>query len=380
MFGRGVFIIPITKNLGWDRGVLSGAFAMSQFVAGPMSILTGRLCDRYGPRILLTVYGCLVVSGFILMSRVISLWQVYLIWGLFIGLGSSCCFTPIMSTIPKWFLKHRGSAVGFTLIGFGIGGIIWPTVTQGLISAYGWRQTYLIAGIIAAAVIIPLAQFIKQNPQKMGIKPYGETEPLGEIPSPDKYYNGMSFIQAIRSRQFWLLSIVLFFFWILIQIVFVHVVPYAIDMGIAEMAAASILSIIAAVSLVGRISMGYISGKIGIRWALPACLSLATLALIWLIFAQNVWMFYLFAVVFGLAYGGFVPLETIVPSELFGIKAIGVILGAIFLSGTIGSALGPIFAGVLFEATGSYVTALQICVVVNIIGIVIAFIVLRLKE
>ncbi len=145
------------------------------------------------------------------------------------------------------------------------------------------------------------------------------------------------------------------------------------------MVAASILSIIAAVSLIGRISMGIISSKIGTRWALGSCLILATLSLGWLLIAQEAWMFYLFAVVFGLAYGGFVPLETIITTELFGLKAIGSILGAIFLFATVGAAIGPIVAGILFDTTGSYAIALQICIIINVIAIIIAFILLRPK-
>ena len=123
--------------------------------------------------------------------------------------------------------------------------------------------------------------------------------------------------------------------------------------------------------------MGIISSKVGTRWALGACLILATLSLGWLLLAQEPWMFYLFAIIFGLAYGGFVPLETIITTELFGLKAIGSILGAIFLFATVGAAVGPIVAGILFDTTGSYAIALQICIALNIIAIAIAFIVLR---
>lgn len=379
MFARGVFIIPLINQFGWDRGTLSGAFSMSMLVSGPMSMLTGKLSDRYGPRILLTIYSFLIITGLTLLSRIASIWQVYVIWGLFIGLGTSCCFTPIMSTIPKWFLKYRGTAIGLTLVGFGIGGIIWPPLIQGLISTYGWRQAFLIMGIASLVIVLPISQFIRKSPTQLNINPYGQPKFNKNENSIYPPNEGLLFGQAVRSSSFWLFGLVLLFFWILVQVVFVHVVPHAIDTGISEMVAASILSIIAAVSLIGRISMGIISSKIGTRWALSGCLILATLSLGWLLIAQEAWMFYLFAVVFGLAYGGFVPLETIITTELFGLRAIGSILGAIFLFATIGAAVGPIIAGILFDTTGSYAIALQICIIINIIAIIIAFILLQPK-
>jgi len=377
MFARGVFIIPLINQFGWDRGTISGAFSMSMLVSGPMSMLTGKLSDRYGPRILLTIYSFLIVTGLTLLSRITSIWQVYLIWGLFIGLGTSCCFTPIMSTIPKWFLKYRGTAIGLTLVGFGIGGIIWPPLIQVLISTYGWRQAFLIMGIASLIIVFPISQFIRKIPAQLNINPYGQPKLNKNENSINPPNEGMLFNEAVRSSSFWLFGLVLLFFWILVQVVFVHVVPHAIDTGISEMVAASILSIIAAVSLVGRISMGIISSKIGTRWALGGCLILATLSLGCLLIAQEPWMFYLFAIVFGLAYGGFVPLETIITTELFGLKAIGSILGAIFLFATVGAAVGPIVAGILFDTTGTYVITLQICIIINIFAIIIACILLR---
>ena len=231
----GVFFKPLITEFNWERGALSGAFSMSMLVSGPTSMLTGKLSDRYGPRILLTIYSFLIITGLTLLSRITSIWQVYLIWGLFIGLGTSCCFTPIMSTIPKWFLKYRGTAIGLTLVGFGIGGIIWPPLIQGLISTYGWRQTFLIMGIASLIIVLPISQFIRKSPAQLNVNPYGQPKLSNNENSIIPPNEGMLFDQAVRNSSFWLFGLVLISFWILVQVVFVHVVPHAIDIGISEM-------------------------------------------------------------------------------------------------------------------------------------------------
>ena len=182
---------------------------------GLFAILSGRLSDKYGPRILVTLNGLLTGIGFLLLSQISSLWQVYLIWGLFIGIGGSFLWVPLFSTIPRWFAKKRGIAIGITVAGFGLGGIISPLLAQWLISTYDWRQSYLILGLITFIVVIPLAQFMKHSPQRVGLKPYGEDETIK-----DEHFlvtggtGGLALSQAIKTSRFWVWGLILsgFFF------------------------------------------------------------------------------------------------------------------------------------------------------------------------
>ena len=116
----GVFLKPLTIGFHWDRGELSGAFSLCMLLAGVFAIITGRLSDKYGPRLLVTGSGLLIGVGFLLMSQVNSLWQLYLIWGLFMGIGASLCYLPVVSTVPRWFAKKTGLAIGITFAGFGL--------------------------------------------------------------------------------------------------------------------------------------------------------------------------------------------------------------------------------------------------------------------
>ena len=116
----GVFLVPLTTKFNWERGALSGAYSVYMLLGGFLALLSGRLSDKYGPRILVTLNGLLTGIGFLLLTQINSLWQVYLIWGLFMGVAGSCCFIPLLSAIPKWFTKKRGLAKGLTVTGYGL--------------------------------------------------------------------------------------------------------------------------------------------------------------------------------------------------------------------------------------------------------------------
>lgn len=375
----GVFLRPLTIEFNWDRGALSGAFSMYMLLGGILAIFTGRLSDKYGPRILVTINGLLAGTGFLLMSQINSLWQVYLIWGLFIGISASCCFVPLVSTIPRWFAKKTGIAVGITVAGFGLGAIVSPPLAQWLISAYDWQQAFIILGLITFIIVIPLAQFMKHSPQQIGLKPYGENGTMEYKQSVALATEGLSFTQAIKTGRFWVFGVINFCGFLCVQVIIVHIVPYAVDIGIPAIVAAGILSIIAGSSAIGRFSVGFISDRVGGRLALSACLTLVTLSLIWLLFTKEIWSFYVFAAVFGFAYGGMVPLLIVVTAELFGLISLGIVLGSVILCVTVGGALGPILAGCIFDITGSYSLALLICIILGTLAIILSSILLRYK-
>ena len=376
----GIFLIPLTMEFNWDRGALTGAYSLSMLIGAGLAILSGRLSDKYGPRILLTLSGLLTGIGFLLMSQINSLWQVYLIWVTFMAAGFSCGSVPVLSTIPRWFTKKRGLALGITATGFSLGAMIWAPLTQWIISSYGWQQAYVVLGLITLITIIPLAQFMKHSPQRVGLKPYGEDSTIEDKQSLASTSGGLSFKQAIKTRHFWVLASLLLCFLFALEVITVHIVPHAVDIGISAMVAASIVSIIAAASIIGKLFMGFISDKVGGRPALAACLGMLTLALIVLLFAREVWMFYIFAVVFGFAYGGVLPLQTLIPAELFGLKFLGMILGVIMVFNGIGGALGAPLAGYIFDVTGSYRLAFLISVVIGALAIILSLILLKAKE
>ena len=376
----GIFLIPLTTEFNWDRGPLSGVVSVSMTVAGALSILSGRLSDKYGPRPLVTATALLTGAGFILMSQINSLWQVYLIWGLLMGVGGSSCEIPIISTISKWFVKRRGIAIGIAITGFGLGAILWPPLAQWLISTFGWRQSFIILGMITLIIITPLAQLLKHSPQRAGLKPYGEDGTEEGRHSLSLATIGLSFKQAIKTGRFWIFGVVKFCFIFYLQMIIVHIAPMAIDTGISAIVAASILSIIGGISIVGRLTISALSDRLGSRLILTVCLGTTIPALIWLVFARETWMFFIFAVIFGLAYGGLAPAVLVVPAELFGLRSLGTILGSFMLFSMAGGAVGAPFAGRIFDITGNYNLALWSCVVISAVATILSISTLRYKD
>jgi len=270
--------------------------------------------------------------------------------------------------------------MGLTVAGYGLGAVITPALTQWLISSYGWQQASVTLGLISLVVVIPVAQFMKQSPQRMGLKPYGEDDSADNINFRASAWGGLSFAQAVKTSRFWYFGSILFGFMFCFGLLIVHIVPYAVDVGISAMVAASIVSLFGGTSIIGRFATGFFSDKAGARRVLVGCVVVFTSALVWLLFAKESWMFYLFAVVFGIAYGGIVPLYTLVSAELFGLRFLGIISATLAFLGAIGAAVGAPISGGIFDVTGSYHWALSLCVVVGTLMIVLSLVLLRAEE
>jgi len=375
----GIFLRPLTMEFDWGRGALSGAFSLGVLITGILGIVTGRLSDKYGPRLLVTLAGLFQGTGLLLMSQISSLWQVYLFWGLFVGITGGCALIPTLSTLPRWFTKRQGTAIAIAVTATGLGAAISPTLTQWLISGYGWRQSFFPIGLISFIIFMPLAQFMRHSPQRVGLKPYGENGTIEEEQPPSPTEGALSFTQGIRTSQFWIFALIQFCLLFTYMGVTVHIAPHAIDLGISAIAAASIVSTIGGSSVIGRLSIGFISDKVGGRLALSGCLILATLALMLLLFAKDIWVFYVFAIIFGVSSGGIIPLATIIPAELFGLRSLGIILGALMLLASVGGAIGPPLAGYIFDVTGNYGLAFVTCMIVCFLATILGSSLLRYK-
>jgi MFS family permease len=287
-----------------------------------------------------------------------------------IGVGMGGLLTPSMSTIARWFIKRRSVMAGIVIAGGGIGGIILPPLANWLISAYGWRDAYIIIGILILVVIVAGAQFLKRDPAEMGQEPYGGSK-AGEQRL-DLATEGLTLMEAVYTRQFWMSVGLLFCFGFCIMTVMLHIVPHATDIGISAAVAANVLAALGGSAPIGGIVIGGIADRMVNRQGYIICFVLMTAAMLWLLTAGEAWMLYLFAVVMGLGSGGAIALMSPLAAELFGIRSHGVIFGALLLWQTIGSAIGSFLAGHIFDITGSYQVAFLICAALGVIGLVLS--------
>jgi MFS family permease len=367
----GVFFLPLHDEFGWSRAAISGARSLSMVIWGFMSILLGNLNDRFGPRIIMAACGCFFGVGYYLMSQINDLWQLYIFHGIIIGIGVSATDVVILSTVARWFIKRRGMMTGIIKVGTGLGMFIMPLVATTFILSYSWRTAYVFLGAMGFLIIISLAQLLRRDPSQKKQIPDVEKGVKGVNLKATE--SGLSFSNTIRTRRLWITATLYFTIWFCVNVVLVHVVPHATDMNFSLAEAAGILSAVGASSIVGRFVLGTMSDRIGCRRAITICCITFVISFIILLLATSYWMLISFAVIYGVAHGGFATLISPLVSELFGLRSHGTILGLIIFFGSIGGAISPVFAGYMFDTTSSYQIVFLTCLFMGIMGLVLSF-------
>jgi len=352
----GIFFKPLLADFGWPRAALAGAHSLAFVLSGFLGILVGRLNDRFGPRVVLTVTALFFGTGLFLMSTVHSLWQIYLFYGILVGIGFSPVDVIALSITARWFVRRSGMMSGIVKVGTGTGQLIIPFAASMLITAYGWRTSYILIAVFVTLMLAGMGQFLRRDPSKMGLVPDGDTQ-TGTTGF-DFAEKGISPGLAIRTRQFWTICLTNLTVVFSLMIIILHIVPHGMDIGYSATTAAGILSTIAGASMAGRMLMGLAGDRAGNRACMIFCYFLLILAFLWLQVARELWMLYLFAVVYGVGHGGHFTLISPLVAEHFGIRFHGVLFGIVLFAGTVGGAMGPILAGYIFDITGSYGSAL----------------------
>jgi MFS family permease len=365
-YSFGVFFKPMLNEFGFSRAVLSGAYSINLVIQSIACIFTGKLSDKYGPRIVVTVCGSLLGISYLLMSQTQVVWQIYIVFGIFASIGAAGTWVPLLSTIAKWFVFRRGLMSGIAAAGIGVGVMFLPPFASYFISSFGWRTSYIIIGAVVLILVILSAQMLKRDPLEIGQSALGMSE---------EHENGLqnfTFREALRTRQFWLITGTYLMMGVCLQSILVHIVPHATDVGIAEVTAATIISVIGGISIVSKVVLGIAVDRLGNK---PVALMMTSLMLIALIIIQlsdALWVLYIFAVVFAFGYGGFAAIQSPYLAELFGLKYHGTIFGFILFVLGLG-AFGPFVAGKIFDATSSYHFAFLMLAVLSFLAILLAF-------
>ena len=370
----GVFFKPLQEDFDWNRALISAMYSLFLLLSGVFAILVGWALDRYGPRMIYIVMGVFTGLGLLLSSQVSEPWHLFITYSLLLAIGVGSVWTTSMATTSRWFVKRRGLALGLIAASGGIGMIIVPPVSAFLISGYGWRNSFLVLALVAFSIIIPCALLLRKYSGSVADYPEDEKLEVADFNSPriknTNELGGYSLFQAVKTRNFWLICSVWFFTGVCVFIVMAHIVPHAIDLGITSLRAASILSLIGGFMIVGALLVGKVSDNIGRKQATMICVLLMAGTMLWLIVSSNLWMFYLFAVVFGFSYGGFAPPLSALMGDSFGTDHIGLIMGVIEIGWGAGCAVGPALAGYLFDVTGNYVIAFLTGTIAMLIGAV----------
>ena len=343
MMALGVFLQPMAFEMGWSRASISAAATLNFVCMGAGSFLWGALSDRFGTRAVLLGGGLILGLGLMASSQATTVLQFQLLFGTMVGLGTGSFYAPLMSITTRWFTRHRSLAVALVSAGMSLGSTTVAPFARWLISAYDWRTALVALGGLAWAVIMPAALLVRE------VSASAATHAATSEPS-----HGMTVSQALRTPQFAAVALTHFACCAAHSGPIFHMVSYAIDCGVPAMTAATIIGTAGLASLCGRIVCGLIADRAGAKQTLIAGLMIQAAAVSLYVFVGNPGSFYLIAVLFGLAYGGVMPLYAILVREYFGARIMGTVFGAVAMASTLGMALGPVAGGWLFDTWGSY--------------------------
>ncbi len=376
-YSFGVFFVPLMNEFGWTRAVTSGsAFAggMAYAVVVP---LIGMAADRFEFKWVACITASIMGLGFFLGSQVQSVWQLILFVGILPGIGACAAIPLPLSMVTRWFVRRQGLALGIASAGIGTGAGLVPLLATFLISEFGWRMAFAVIGLMIWIVYTPIILFVVRNPDPAYVRAFEGEEPFQAGSGNSVESDSFTLIQAAATKQFWFLFIAFGFCILCLALIMTHVVPFALDSGLSAISAASVLSISAACSIAGRLAAGIISDRVGAKAVLFVGLAIQGLMILWLTKAGSLWTFYMFAVLFGIAYGGNLVMIPKLTASIFGRKSMSSIYGGLSVGDGLGFAIGPLVAGHLFDVSGSY----QISFVLAAAGLFIAALLMMvLKE
>ncbi|MFC2011261.1 MFS transporter, partial [Chloroflexota bacterium] len=381
---------PLAAELGLSRAAVSLAAGLARLEGGFASPPVGWLSDRFGPRWVILVGTCVMVIGLALMNFINSFWAFILVWGT-IAIGHSLGHTIAPDkAITNWFVKKRGLALGTRFLLWGLGGVITLPIASWLVTTQGWRITCLIwAGIIFAT--LPLVWFlIKPNrPEYYGLLPDGATIGEEEADTNRMIDKGVEYAaeteeveftlrQAMKTRSYWMLLLAWSSGMIIMGGIGIHTIPFLTDMGIDPFRAASMMAMMQFFSLPSRFFGGLLADRIRrdrLQYLLAGTFLLMAAGITVFLLKQTIAMVYVFFVLYGFGNGAATPLRLMIGSRYFGRKAFGTILGSILVIEAPLGFLAPVYAGWIYDTTGSYITAFTVFAILAAFATLLMFLV-----
>ena len=376
VFVFSLFVKPLQESLGWDRGQVMAGFTFFYLMVGLASPVVGRFVDRHGARPVIAAGAVIMSLGFVIVSQMSHLYLFYLGY-VIIGIGAAAMgLVPCSAVISNWFKRKRGTALGLMAAGIGAGGVLMAPFVGYILSHYDWRTAYLSMAILIVAVAIPLALgVIRTRPSEMGLYPDGDSAPTGEPVDETRVggeREGFTLKQALKTPIFWFIAVAFAFSNFANMGTIQSLAPFLGDIGYPTASAASAIGAIALGSGVGKILFGWLCDRIranhacaiGIAMQLVAVLLLLTvcadspLVLIWA-----------YTMLLGLGVGAWLPTLSMLSSTNFGLLFYGAVFGALNLAQSMGTATGPLFAGMMHDATGSYLGSFTTAAILLVIAI-----------
>ncbi len=333
-YSYGAFLDEMREDFGVGRAAGAAFFSLTSLLYFGLGGVSGAAGDRYGQRRVLLVGAAALGLGLVATARAGSLGVALAAYGIGVGVGVACAYVPMVALVGAWFERRRTLALGVAVAGIGIGTLVIPPVTAALIEAIGWRDSYLVLAAVGVAALGLCA--------------------LGAAPAPaGGGAAGSSLADALRDRQYRLLYLATALLGIPLFVPFVYLPSYAEERGVDPVLAAGLVGAIGTASVVGRLALGALAAPLGLLRVFRGCfIAIALSFVLWWAAGASYPVLLAFAVVLGVGYGGYVALAPAVVAARFGVERLGALLGVLYTSAAVGSAVGPPAAGAVIDAGG----------------------------
>ena len=372
-YGFSAFFNPMVAEFGWSRAVTSGAYSLSRLEGGIEGPIIGWLIDKFGARKLISIGVTLTGVGFMALSTVNSVLSLYLIFGLLVTMGFETGFFHATTTATaNWFIKRRSRALSFITTGGGLGGAAIVPFLALMITNFGWRTASIVIGVLILVLGLPAAYIVRSRPEDKGLLPDGEAviKRAEVAPEAERVESeGQSQVnvtageinftvrEAMKTGTFWTFVVAMMLRACILSAIVVHQIPHLVDVGISYEAAAGCLGTMILMSIPGRLIFGWLGDRFDMRYLLFATSVIQALGIWIFINITTIGMAYVFAAIYALGYGGAIPLTLAFRGRLFGRKAFATIGGITSALTSIAAVAAPVFAGYIFDVSGSYSVA-----------------------
>ena len=376
-----LWAVALEHQFGWSRTQLGLALTLTRVEGGIMGPVEGYLTDKVGTRRMVMIGMVIMGVGFLIFGRVNSLWMfylAYLVMSAGMGLGS---WVPMMTLLNHWFAKRRAMAISWANVGSRLGALLLiPAIAWAIEPGHGplgWSVTASLFGIFAIVIAFPITRLIRNRPQDYGMAPDGGPLALDEDAAPssrpseaDARVPSGEFTasQALRTPAFWLISFGHGFTSMIIIAIMAHLGLLLQDHGFPLQTTGWIVAVYTAVAMVFQLVGGYVGDRISKRLALFIFTSIQAGAVVVLTFATTLPVFYLFAILFGIGFGGRNPLTIAVRGEYFGRASFGKILGLSTVPMNVLLLIASPLAGYMRDVQGTYNNAFLILAALNFLG------------
>ena len=374
--GLGTILVALERQFGWSRTALSGAFSLARVEGAILGPVEGLLVDRVGTRKMVFIGYILMGLGFLWLGQVETLWEFYASFML-ITLGSGLGgWLAIIAMVNNWFTRQRTFAMASAMSGIHFGGLLVPLLALG-IEAFEFSGAATIIGVFLLIVVGPAAKAIRNHPEDMGLQPDGDSENSSESVLTEEDEPDFTAAQALRTPAFWILTVMQVASSVAIVTLALHLVPKLTDMGMTLSGAGTVVLTYTIVALPSQFLSGYFADRLPKTLMIAIFLAIQGIALTIIAFADTILLAYIFALLYGIGFGGRNPLTTAIRGEYFGRKAFATIMGISQFPMNIGMIGAPLFAGYMFDTTNSYVIPFSVFAILTFFG---AFLMLFVKK